>query len=239
MLLLILETRQPLDEVVFFDTGMEFQAIYDIRDKVKPILEKNGVIYTELVPPRPFLYDMLECPHTRRKDGITTYGYGWCGGACRWGTGIKKRVINRHTAGAHVYVGIAADEPLRLANLDSDKSSPIANAGMTEADCLQYCYQRGYFWEESGIKLYDILDRVSCWCCRNKNLKELRNIYWSLPEYWERFRFLQDNISIPLRRDGASVFDLEDRFLLEKEWINSGKQINTRAFYDALKEMKS
>ena len=113
MLLLILETRQPLDEVVFFDTGMEFQAIYDIRDKVKPILEKNGVIYTELVPPRPFLYDMLECPHTRRKDGITTYGYGWCGGACRWGTGIKKRVINKHTAGAHVYVGIAADERKR------------------------------------------------------------------------------------------------------------------------------
>lgn len=39
---------------------------------------------------------------------------------------------------------------------------------MTEADCLQYCYSAGYFWLEGSIRLYDILDRVSCWCCCNK-----------------------------------------------------------------------
>lgn len=33
MLLLILEKNKPLDEVIFYDTGMEFQAIYNIRDK--------------------------------------------------------------------------------------------------------------------------------------------------------------------------------------------------------------
>lgn len=31
MLLLILEKNMPLDEVVFYDTGMEFEAIYKIR----------------------------------------------------------------------------------------------------------------------------------------------------------------------------------------------------------------
>jgi len=30
---------------------------------------------------------------------------------------------------------------------------------MTEADCLAFCYDRGFFWEESGIRLYDVLDR--------------------------------------------------------------------------------
>ena len=34
MLLRILEEKKPLDEVIFYDTGMEFQAIYNIRDKV-------------------------------------------------------------------------------------------------------------------------------------------------------------------------------------------------------------
>lgn len=31
MVLLILERGLPLDEVVFYDTGMEFKAIYDTR----------------------------------------------------------------------------------------------------------------------------------------------------------------------------------------------------------------
>lgn len=40
MLLLLMERKRPLDIVVFYDTGMEFQAIYNIRDKVVPILRK-------------------------------------------------------------------------------------------------------------------------------------------------------------------------------------------------------
>ena len=44
---------------------------------------------------------------------------------------------------------------------------------MTEKDCLKYCYESGFSWDEDGIDLYSILDRVSCWCCCNKNLKEL------------------------------------------------------------------
>ena len=50
MLLLLIEERWPLDEVVFYDTGMEFKAIYHIRDKIVPLLEEKGVKYTELHP---------------------------------------------------------------------------------------------------------------------------------------------------------------------------------------------
>lgn len=32
MLLKLVENKMPLDEVVFYDTGMEFKAIYNIRD---------------------------------------------------------------------------------------------------------------------------------------------------------------------------------------------------------------
>lgn len=28
--------------------------------------------------------------------------------------------------------------------------------------------------------------RVSCFCCANKNLKELKAIYKFLPEYWQK-----------------------------------------------------
>ena len=55
MLLRLLEEEWPLDEVVFYDTGMEFRAIYDIRDRLVPILKEKGVRYTELHPG----YDLL------------------------------------------------------------------------------------------------------------------------------------------------------------------------------------
>ena len=44
MLLKLIELNYPLDEVVFYDTGMEFACIYKIRDKVKTILEEKGII---------------------------------------------------------------------------------------------------------------------------------------------------------------------------------------------------
>lgn len=56
--------------------------------------------------------------------------------------------------------------------------------GITESDCLDYCYSKGFRWLEDGIELYSILDRVSCWCCANKNKKELDNMRLFLPQYY-------------------------------------------------------
>lgn len=35
MVLRLIEEKKPLDYVVFYDTGMEFQAIYNIRDRLQ------------------------------------------------------------------------------------------------------------------------------------------------------------------------------------------------------------
>lgn len=219
MLLMILEESLPLDEVVFYDTGMEFQAIYDTRDHVLPILAKHGVKYTELHPPRPFVFDMLEKPVNSKQNGLH-YGYSWCGGCARWGTATKTHTLDTYAkkSGREViqYIGIAADEPDRLDRLSENKVALLAERRIKESDALQFCYDRGYFWEESGVRLYDILDRVSCWCCANKNLKELRNIRIHLPEYWERLKDLQRQTARPMKGPGKSVFDLEERFSKEK-----------------------
>ena len=34
MVLRLMEENRPLDEIVFYDTGMEFQAIYTIAEKL-------------------------------------------------------------------------------------------------------------------------------------------------------------------------------------------------------------
>ena len=43
MILRLIEENKPLDEVVFYDTGMEFEAIYKVRDKILPLLKKKFV----------------------------------------------------------------------------------------------------------------------------------------------------------------------------------------------------
>lgn len=136
MVLLLIEMGRPIDEVIFFNTGMEFEAIYNIRDRLIPILEGQGIKYTELLPQKSFLYNMLERPVQSKERGCH-YGYGWCGGVCRWGTTEKNRIIDGYKAqiddDIFEYVGIAADEAWRA----KEKHYPLIDLGMTEADCLK------------------------------------------------------------------------------------------------------
>lgn len=215
MLFMLIKKGYPLDEVVFYDTGMEFQAIYDTRNLVLPILEKLNVKYTELHPEHPFLWSMFERPVKKRNtDIIHKYGYSWCGGTCRWGTSEKLRALKAYTRNGMDYVGIAADEVHRFEKEKRpNRILPLRDWGIVEAEALQYCYNLGFKWSEEGIMLYELLDRVSCYCCGNKNLKELKNMYLYLPKYWEKLRKLQERTDRPYRRQsGETIFDLEKRF---------------------------
>jgi 3'-phosphoadenosine 5'-phosphosulfate sulfotransferase (PAPS reductase)/FAD synthetase len=202
MLHLLTESGYAPDEVVFYDTGAEFDAVYAERDRTLPLLADHGIKYTELRPKRPFFYDMLAKP-IHKRNGSIQYGYGWCGGPCRWGTTEKTRAVDRYARQrkATVFVGIAADETRRITRTRPEwKLLPLVDCGMTEADCLALCYERGHEWREGDVRLYDMLDRVSCWCCRNKNLKELEAMHEHLPGYYDRLVALERAIGEPMKR---------------------------------------
>ena len=212
MLLRLIEENKPLDEVVFYDTGMEFECIYNLRNKILPLLEAHNIKYTELKPKQTFLYTMFEKP-VKKRNGTTGKGYSWCGGRCRWGTTEKLKAIEKYCKGNYEYVAIAYDEKNRLSKERKvNKLFPLAEWKMTEKDCLEYFYNKGYGWNEDGIELYSILDRVSCWCCCNKNLKELENYYKYLPKYWNKLKELQSKTDRPMKYNKYTVFDLEKKF---------------------------
>lgn len=192
MLLMLLEKNYNLDEVIFYDTEMEFQAVYNIRDIIKDLLKKLNIKYTELKPAENFLYKMLE-KEVHKRDGTIQKGYGLCGGRCRWGTTEKNKTIERYLKEQYgqdykEFIGIAYDETARIEKERNEhKLLPLVDWQMTEKDCLEYCYNKGFYWEENGVRLYDVLDRVSCWCCANKNKKELENMRKYLPEYYLKY----------------------------------------------------
>lgn len=201
MLLLGIDKGLPIDEVVFFNIGVEFDAIYMVRDMILPILAERGIKYTELEIDKPFYWYMFEKPVYKKGTKIVhKYGYSWCGGNCRWGTTLKLRALKNYIGDNWDYVAIAADETKRIEKeRRENKVLPLVEMGITEAQALQYCYDRGIYWEQNGVRLYEILDRVSCRICRNKNLKELQNIKQYLPETWAELMELQNLISQPFK----------------------------------------
>lgn len=81
---------------------------------------------------------------------------------------------------------------------------------MREADCLAACYAHGHEWEQDGVRLYDILDRVSCWCCKNKNQKELRAIKENLPDCWRRLVAMEEVLGNMKRRTCHLIHEVEE-----------------------------
>ena len=217
MLLMLIEKQYDLDEVIFYNTGMEFQAIYDTRDRAKEILKNKNILYTELHPKIPFLHKMLE-KEVIKRNGQIQKGYGLCGGRCRWGTTEKNKTIEKYLKENYgqdykEYIGIAADETKRIEKeRNRHKLLPLVVWKMTEKDCLEYCYSKDFLWEENGIRLYDILDRVSCWCCANKNKKELENMRIYLPQYYLKYIDLLKKIK-ENNRSGVIVDKAKEQFM--------------------------
>ena len=219
MVLTLIEKQYPLDYVLFFDAGKEFKSIYRNWEKLTEILKANNIQYQRLQPVKSFDYLFSE-HEVKTRTGENKNGYSWCGGCTRWMTTIKVNTINSFYdlfLGETIveYVGIARDEADRVAFKRSDRTVkvyPLILWGMSENDCLVKCYKSGFNWkEDNDVDLYDVLDRVSCFCCGNKNLKELKAIYQYLPEYWNKLKQMQLKTDRTFR-DTESIFDLEKRF---------------------------
>ena len=64
-----------------------------------------------------------------------------------------------------------------------------------------------------------LVDILRVFRCRNKNLKELKNIFIHLPEYWKKLEMIQTRLKEPMKGQGKSVFELETRFRHEIESV--------------------
>lgn len=182
MLLLMIERDMPINMVLSADTGMEFPEMYEHLAKLdEHLFRERGIHITTLRHPKGFEYLMFDEPkqkprslENRAKLGIPPYGNGWPGIRVRWCTGqLKTHLITKEVnrlkgeLGAIHYVGIAADEAWRC----KDERYPLVEWGITEAQALQACYDRGF--DFGG--LYEIYHRASCWCCPFQRIDELRS----------------------------------------------------------------
>lgn len=215
MILTILEHNLPLDEVVYcevmFDENIsgEYPLHTDfIHNKAIPILETvYGLKVRVLRDSRPYK-GMCTSLRVKGKHVGTPLGFPMRLGP--WCNKLKMRPIKAYnkeqTEPVHEYVGIAVDEPERLARLTPNKSSPLADYGITEEMAVEICKQHHLL-----SPIYQTQARNGCWFCHNARIGELRDLYRQYPELWAELREIQTISRVTFKQD-YTLFDLEERF---------------------------
>lgn len=113
------------------------------------------------------------------------------------------------------YVGIAVDEPERLARLDDSKISLLAKYGYTERMAFDLCKKYGLL-----SPVYDFSSRGGCWFCPNARKGQLEHLRNDYPDLWnkllelERMPDLIGNKFNMLTK--TSVHDIEKKFFLQE-----------------------
>lgn len=226
MLFEILRRNLPIDYILFADTSKDFPQMIDHIKQLQEYIKKKypkAPPITTIKCDKSFDYLMFEHIKTRGKNKGKR-GYGWATMRNRWCTStLKTAEMDKFCKSLNCnivnYIGIAVDEPKRLdykvkyykrKQFKLMKCYPLADWKMTEAAALQYCYDLGFDW--GG--LYKHFDRVSCWCCPLKNLKELKNLYRYYPELWQELKQMDERSFNRFRAD-YTVAQLDERFKRE------------------------
>lgn len=108
------------------------------------------------------------------------------------------------------YIGIAVDEPERLARLGEDKKSPIAELGWTEEDCRRICEEHGML-----SPIYQTAKRGGCWFCHNQGVDQLRQLRQNYPDLWAIMLKWDEDNPVTFKADGHTVHDFDKRFKIE------------------------
>lgn len=206
MLLMMLERGEPISEVVYVDLGWDFPAMKDHIDKLQ---SDTGLPFVRLDIAEQIRYNFAERLVNSTKVPPHN-GYGWAWPGCRWCTSLKKKAINDYIKDKeydYSCIGIAVGEERRVKDAKKLRY-PLIEYGVTETEALLYCRNRGYDWNG----LYDVFDRVSCFCCPLQKRVALINLKKYYPELYERIREMDSQLNWRCTfKDGMSFAEYEKR----------------------------
>jgi len=208
MLLMMIEKEIPVDEIIFCDTGKEFNGIYNNINKVEKFTKMS---ITRIKAD--FSFDQYLTNQTNEKsNGWPRFSNNrWCSSR------LKKSPFNKYIKNKYGkvnrYIGIASDE-IKRCKTNANYHYPLADWGITEADALQYCYSKGFDFDG----LYTMFNRVSCWCCPMSSLAELENLYIHFPKLWKELKEM-DGRSYNSFRNDYTLDELELRFKIGNEFL--------------------
>lgn len=190
-LILAKENGEPLHEVVYCEVMFDADTSGEVPEhrefiynKLKPYVENIiGVPFIVLRSKKTYL-DVFRATISRGKRKGKIRGFA-IPTMCAVNRDCKIPPIKKYwkDAGCDVvqYVGIAADEPQRLARLKGNMVSLLNKYGITEHEAMNIC-------EKYGLRspIYDYSTRNGCWFCPNASESELQHMVRNHPVLFDR-----------------------------------------------------
>lgn len=220
------EHNEPLDLIIFsevmFDknTSGELPEHIDfIRNKCIPLFESWGyetkILHADLT-----YMDIFKREPKRGKrlgSGMIT-GFPMAG-RCQINRSVKVLPITcflkNYKEEFMQYIGIATDEPERLARLDKDKISLLAKYNYTERMAFDLCKKYNLL-----SPVYDFTTRGGFWFCPNARKGELNHLRDNYPELWNKLlelECIQNLIGNKFNTlTKTSIHDIEKSFFLNE-----------------------
>lgn len=200
----MVEFKAKADEIIRARYGIEVEHF---TTKYAEGITGEKVSYEEC-----FYREMTSGKFVGRIKGFPMVKGNWC-------TKLKLNAlkqIEEATGDCIQYLGIAADEPKRIARHigRKDIKLPLVEADWEEDMCGLWC---GY----SGLlsPVYETGTRGGCWFCHNQGVEQLRNLRKMYPEYWKMLMKWDVDSPVSFKPDGRTVHDYDRRFALEDEGI--------------------
>jgi 3'-phosphoadenosine 5'-phosphosulfate sulfotransferase (PAPS reductase)/FAD synthetase len=193
----LLRRDDPLDEVVFCDTGWEFPEMYDYIEQCKaywqdkyPKLKVTLLNWkTKHTIPNHMRKEITKGDNAGKKRGFPfPIGVGWC--TARFKIDPTKKYWSEKYKGFDVYeyIGIAADEPKRIPNdwENGTKLYPLVEWNISEPEVNPILIKRGLF-----NPLYNHFNRTGCWACPKQGFKKLAVLKENYPQLWSELEALE------------------------------------------------
>lgn len=210
------EMGEPIDGAIYCEVMYTDQISGEIpehRDFIYnvaiPKLEKDYGIKTTVLRSDRTMKDLFYHVSTKGKSAGKVIGFP-IPGRCAINRDCKMRAIKAwkraQTEPITMYVGIAADEPNRLARMKEGSVSLLAKYGITEEMAVEICRERGLL-----SPIYSFAKRNGCWFCPNMTKNELLNIYYNHRELWNDLLSMQDtpDLVYPYWARGKTLYDVQ------------------------------
>ena len=195
-ILLALKYNLPLDEVIYCEvmfansiSGEHPEHREFIHSTAIPFLKSVG-IKTTIVKSRKTYLDLFCRPVTRGPKKGELRAWPLCG-RCYIQRDLKIRPLDKYMQTLEEpltkYVGIAVDEPRRIARLDgTNKVSLLARYDVTEAAAMALCKEHGLL-----SPIYEFTSRGGCFFCPNACWPELQHLHDYHHDLWGYLLALQ------------------------------------------------
>lgn len=187
--LLALQHGEPLDELVYCEVMFSEEISGElpehnrfIHETAIPYFEQRGIPTRVLRSEKTYLSCFYHVVTRGKTKGMLS-GFP-LSGRCTIQRDCKLPPIKAYQKALPPdtvqYIGIAADEPKRLARLKPGQISLLDKYHVAEPEARSMCAAEGLL-----SPLYDFTKRGGCWFCPNASISELRYLYRYHPELWQ------------------------------------------------------